>query len=528
MNNEKRKRKRNVKKALKIVSGALSVSVIAASLCGCTQKEGAADGDKSLTCWMGLSSNISSITDNYGNTPFSKEYNKRTGVNIEYLHPVSGQEQESLSLMIASDDLPDMIYTNWVNYQGGPSMAINDGVIVDLAKYKKEAKNYFNILKNNPDYDRAAKTDEGAYYGFAMINDSNKLLAVMGPAVRKDWLDELGLKMPETVDDWENMLEAFKDKKGATAPFSFNYNTYKSVVFSLFEARYDPYVKDGKVVYGPAQPEFKKALETLHRWFEKGLLDKNIFSVDKSIIDSQILNDKTGATVTHGGSGIGLYQASMASKNPNFNLMPTKLPTYKVGDVSSSAKINSRIEGGALAITTACQTPEVAAKALDYLYSDEGSIFANFGTEGETFTYENNEPKYTELITNNPNGWSMSQALGQYVKAGTAGGYVVNEKYIEQYYNTPQQQTCFTNWTEKLDGAIAETLPPITPTTEESSEYSSIMNEVTKYKNQMIIKFITGAEPIENFDNYVKTLNNYGLQKAMDISNRALERYNSR
>ena len=79
-----------------------------------------------------------------------------------------------------------------------------------------------------------------------------------------------------------------------------------------------------------------------------------------------------------------------------------------------------------------------------------------------------------------------------------------------------------------MKSALAETVPAIKVTADESAEYSDIMNEVNKYRNQMIIKFITGIESIDNFDKYVETLNKYGLEKAMDIKTKALERYNAR
>ena len=526
----------NIKKTTSI----LLIGVIcAASLVGCGKNPnksataGEASGefplqtDVELTYWCPLPSNISSFTDNCANTVFSEEYEKRTGVKIKYIHPVAGQEKESLSLLIASGELPDIISTNWLNYQGGPSQAIDEGVIVDLGQYKDYAPNYFKILEENHDYDKAVSTDDGKYYGFATINSGEKLLTVSGPSVRKDWLDELGMDYPETIDEWETMLRIFKEKKNASIPFSFDYGSI-STVFGMFEARFDPMVKDGKVVYGPAQPEFKRALETMNKWFNEGLLDKNIVSVDKSLLESQILSGKTGATFTPGGTGIGSLQTAGAALDPKFSLNAAPYPTYEKGATNSAVKVLSPVEGYALAITTSCQHPEIAARVLDYLYSDEGNELANFGIEGETFNYVDGKPVYTDLLTKNPEGLTMAQALGKYVRVGTGNGFVVREEYIEQYYGLPQQQSIFDFWAKNVKSALAETVPAIKVTADESAEYSDIMNEVNKYRNQMIVKFITGIESIDNFDKYVETLNKYGLEKAMDIKTKALERYNAR
>ena len=74
----------------------------------------------------------------------------------------------------------------------------------------------------------------------------------------------------------------------------------------------------------------------------------------------------------------------------------------------------------------------------------------------------------------------------------------------------------------------AHRLPPVTPTTEESTELASITNELNTYRDEMILKFIFGDESLDNFDEYVQNLENMGLSRALEIQNAALERYNAR
>ena len=71
-------------------------------------------------------------------------------------------------------------------------------------------------------------------------------------------------------------------------------------------------------------------------------------------------------------------------------------------------------------------------------------------------------------------------------------------------------------------------MPNGTPTAEESEEYSTIMNEVETYRDEMTNKFILGTESLDNFDQYVETMNSLGLQRAIEIQDAALERYNER
>lgn len=485
--------------------------------------------DVTLTYFRTLSSSVSTLVENYGETEFAKELSKRTGVNIEYMHPSAGNATESINLMIASNNLPDIMENNWVTgYKGGAVKAINEGVILDIAPYKEYAPALFKIFEENPDYDKMAKTDEGQYYGFPLIMSSPRLCISVGPAVRMDWLRELGMDAPETIDEWEKILTAFKEKDGVTAPLSLKYVSLNQF-FNFLGASGKNYIKDGKVVYGPAQPEFKRALTIAADWFKKGLLDKNIASVDAKMLDSQLITGQTGASLVAGGSGLGSYMVSGVIEDPDYDLVGVKYPTYEKGEINPWAPVSHPITGnGTAAITSQCKFPELAAKFLDYLYTDEGYMFGNFGIEGKTYTMVDGKPTYTELITNNPDGLKMAQALGMNVRAGTGTAFSCDPGYIDQYYNLPQQRAALDAWSLSVEPGRKQTLPTIMPNSEESEEYANIMAEVEKHKDQMVIKFIMGLEPVEKFDEFVEDLNRLGLEKAMKIQTAALNRYNKR
>lgn len=524
-----------MKKSKKVLLFALSAAMLL-SACGPDNNEVSTSEtdlssypvqtEETLTYWRSLPVNISTSVDNFGATEFAQELEKRTGITIKYLHPAAGMETEALNLMISSNDLPDIIETHWGQYPGGPNKALDEEVIISLDEYKEYAPAFFEFLKKHPEYDRPAKTDSGDHYAFVSILDGNDQLMTSGPAVRMDWLRDLGLETPKSIDDWTNMLTAFKEKKGAEAPMSFNYGNI-CYFFNMFEASFDPYV-DGKVVkYGAIQPEFKEALLIIRDWFEKGLLDKNLVSVDSKLIDNQVLNDKTGALITSGGGGIGQYMKIGVQNNPDFDISGVPYPT-KSGEPTSWVPLGNNVNGTGAAITTQAKNPALAAKALDYVYTDEGYMLANFGIEGVSYEMVDGSPKYTDLIMNNPDGLTISQALGLYMKAGNGSAFVCDSRYIQQYYGLPQQKAALSAWTTGVEESISKRVPNLTTTTEENAEYARIMNEVDKYRGQMIVKFITGIEPIENFDKYVDTMKQLGVERAMEIETQALKRFNNR
>ena len=85
-----------------------------------------------ITYWCNLNENIGSYYKDMGESPFGKGLMENTGVDITFLHPPTGGENEQFNLLVADGDLPDVMEYHWQNYPGGPEKAISDGVIVSL------------------------------------------------------------------------------------------------------------------------------------------------------------------------------------------------------------------------------------------------------------------------------------------------------------------------------------------------------------------------------------------------------------
>ena len=179
-----------------------------------------------------------------------------------------------------------------------------------------------------------------------------------------------------------------------------------------------------------------------------------------------------------------------------------------------------------VAITTSCKDVEAAARLLDWAYSDEGHMYYNFGTEGVSYEMVNGEPVYTDLILNNSDGMAPGTVMTHYLRGNYNGPFVQDLRYLKQYYTLDGQKKSNETWAVATAAQYA--MPNVTPTAEESEEYSTIMNEVETYRDEMTNKFILGTESLDNFDQYVETLNSLGLQRAIEIQDAALERYNKR
>ncbi|MDF2484058.1 MAG: transporter substrate-binding protein [Herbinix sp.] len=488
---------------------------------------------KTLTYWTGLNANVSANYANLGDTPFAKAWMERTGVQIEFQHPPTGQDQEQFSLLLADGNLPDVIEYPWMTFPGGPEKAINDGVIISLNDvFEQYCPNLMAYLKANPEIDKMIKTDDGHYYVFPFIRGDEVLCNTIGLMVRQDWLQDLGLEVPTTIDEWHTVLTKFKEEKGATAPFSYEYTmgvlTEESPFTYAFGTSKNFYLNsDGTIHFGAVEDGYKQFLTTFANWYKEGLIDQDLATLALDQVSAKMTNGSAGASVGWAGSRMGVWIKAATATDPNYMLEAAPYPTLNKGDKPEFGQIENRYSNqGGVAITTSCEDIEAAARLLDYAYGEAGHMLFNFGIEGESYSIVGDYPTYTEQILNNPEGWPLAQSLSAYIRGNYNGPFVQDKRYLEQYYTIDSQKA--TNGIWGATNARAHKIPPITPTSDESQEFSSIMNEINTYRDEMTLKFIFGEESLDNFDDYVKNVESMGLARALEIENAALARYNAR
>jgi putative aldouronate transport system substrate-binding protein len=464
---------------------------------------------------------------NYKDMPFYQGLSERTGIKVTYLQPALGTENEQFNLIVASGDFPDIFDRNFISsYPGGPEKAISDKVILRLNDIlDRYAPNLKDVLTANQDYNRMLKTDSGSYYTFPFIRGDIGLCIYQGLQIRKDWLDELGLKTPVTYNDWRETLTAFKTRKNSPAPLAVPYNNAAFMHGYGFDK--DFYRgDDGKAQWGRIQPAYRDYLTMMNQWYREGLLDPDFASLASQQIATKITTGVSGVVYGLSGGNMGAWLPSGREANPNFNLMGVKNPVRGSSDKLAIIIVDPPFGGTGTSISGTSKNPEIAARLLDYGYSREGSLYSNFGAEGVSYNMINGYPTYTDLILKNPRGWPIGQALSAHARASYDGPFVQALEYLQQYLSYPEQKEAIANWT--IDDPFKHRLPPITPSPEESQEIARIMGEINSYADEMLTKFILGTEPLSGFDAYVNNVRRMGIDRAIEIQNAALARYNAR
>lgn len=483
--------------------------------------------DEKLTLWLANNAQMSLAVSNMGETPFAQELEKRTGVEVEYIHPVIGQESVALGLLLASGEMPDMINYSWKSYNGGGQKNVDEGVIIPLNDLiDKYAPNLKKFLEENPEIDKLVKTDDGTYYVFPFIRNGERLLLATGQMVRRDWVEECGLEMPETVEEIEEVLRAFK-AKGVKAPLSLEPHRIWTFMHN-FNTCGTFYLDDGKLTYGPMTENYREALEVFKRWYDEGLLDANYVSMDAAALKAKVLSEEVGMTIQAGGGGLGTWLDAWEEQGKDNDMVGFPYTGYK-GEEHKVTEFVSKYPGlGSIAITTSCKNPELAVRYLDYGYSEEGSFFYNFGVEGEGYEMVDGEPVFTELITENPDGLSTATAMMMYMRSSSSGPFIQDERYIDMYYEHEQQRESLDAWLKDYDEVVKSNLPDITRTTEEQEEYTSLMTEINEYVTEYRDKFITGKVSLDEWDKYIKQIEKLGIDRVMEIQQTAIDRYNAK
>ena len=487
-----------------------------------------------LTWWTKLNANVSSTYPNLGDTPWAQYVQEQTGIEIEFIHPTVGSENEEFAILVASGEYPDIIEHTWTAYSGGPAAAISDGVILNLDEVMaNNAPNFKKLMEEYPEVDRMVKTSSGSYYCFPFLRglkQPNITQFSGGILLRKDVLDELGLEMPETIEDWDTVLRAYKDY-GFEVPFTTRSEWMKDVWSPGFDNWGDFYVEDGVVKNGLIEDSRKEFLAQMNKWYEEGLIDRDYLVADKSSNQTYFTTGKSAAVNAPFGQGLGQYTEIMHESNPEItqeDIRCTVPVTSVKGQNAKFSKMNQIYDksGSSAAISTQCKNVEAAAWLLDWMYSEEGNLCCNFGIEGLTYEMKDGEPVYTDVIMNNPDGMTVANALAAYTRASTSGVCVQDPRYIEQYYEQDNQKEAL-ELSMKTD--MGEHFFPPTSVSEENTErYAEIMNNVKTLSDEMEAQFIAGTVSLDDeWDSYIQQLNDFGIQEAIDMMQDAYDTYMS-
>ena len=487
------------------------------------------ESDQTITWWSTESYLPNSEFATANDSPFHTGLRDMLGVNIEWMFPTTGTDgTQAFNLMLASESLPDVICHPLMK---DAARYMDEGTIWDLTPYMEEhSPAYWAWLHTNEDYDKSMKTDSGKYYGYGFFREAGGWNdTYLGPVVNQAWLEEQGLEMPVTISDWDNTLRVFKEKYGVALSFAKSrvQPTGISGAFGAYTMLdYLLYVGDGETVQlANVQPEYKKYLAKLHEWWAEGLLDQDYYTTDDTMARSNALNLKMGVAITSMG------QVSNWEKDAIENETGAKWTgmQYPKGDDGTLSMVFGGRGIGTVAavISTSCPEEKIplVMRALDYAYTEEGSLYWNFGKQGVSWDYNaDNEIEYLPLVTEDPNG--LNNAIDKY-GGSTWSGNCIQATLLLYLKNTKTAVDANDLWFYPNEPVTSYWKMPtgITLTADESTRNAELQAPIKTYVEEMAVKFINGEENLDNFDDFVATVEGMGLQEVLKINQAGLDRY---
>jgi len=280
---------------------------------------------------------------------FFQEMEKLTNVKVQWTMIPAASQVEKINLLIASRDYPDIFYHAFPNV-GLPMNLAKQNVIVPLDPLMdRYLFQYKAMLDRFPELKPYVTNPDGKVYGVAQYRNMLDINSCGNRVyIQTDWLKKLGLKMPETVDEFYTVLQAFKTRdpngngKADEIPLSLQVGTNNDIshwiqLFGPWGVVYGNMVQDGKVVSGYMQPGFKEGLKVFNRLYKAGLLDPESFvQTNEKMRAKATVNDTLTLGVFHAyvswlvvNEKHSLYYTNYTDGIPNPNYVYDVLPPLK-------------------------------------------------------------------------------------------------------------------------------------------------------------------------------------------------------
>lgn len=466
---------------------------------------------------------VTSIAD-----PNAAEYYQRleelTNVHIEWITVPEDSAQERINLMFTGTDLPDAISKaskGISNIQGyaseGLIMPLNDLIDKYMPNFKERGADIMSSI-TYPD---------GNIYCFPYVTDYFWMSSNQAVYINQQWLDNLGLEMPTTTEEFENVLRAFKEQDANgngdpndEIPYSAQKGTWQHL-FNMISGAFgyplgDYQVHDGVVIDPRTDEGLKDAIKYLRGLYVDGLIDQEIFTQSK---DAQIAKTKletpivgvtaiwrAGTSFLETTEGQYTYLAPLTGPDGESAILGASAPK-KIGDM--------------VVVTADCEYPEVLARWIDTLYSEEWSVQMSKGALGVTCEQlENGLYK----VWDNAEGHNM-----------TFGEYLTQIHYQQMPYIV-SDDLFYSDGTDANDkgrqddffeatGKVIPAYPKLLMTAEEEEEFNLLMTDVDKYAEETICRWISGQGDVDaEWDAYIAQMKVLGHDRMIEIKQQVYDR----
>lgn len=454
------------------------------------------------------------------NMKYFKEMERKTNIHFIFHTPPLESFETRKKLLFASNELPDIFYASSLSNSEITTYSKQGHLIPLEDLIEKHAPNIQKLFEEHPDIKKSITASDGHIYALPSVDRS--LRWYRSPLwYNGSFLKALNVtKLPETSDELYELLKKIKnedpngngekDEIPLTAAKMEEINQWFMGFFGIVSSDHGVY--NGQVKYGAIQPEYKAYLEFMHRLWEERLLDHETFSQSHEQKYAKGFSNRVGLYANWGpGAFLGMPDNL---ENPMMQPVTGPAITKPVIPISSGQSV------GQFAITKVNPYPEATIRWIDYSYSSEGSIFLHSLDEGDIWKWADKEKTIRKYISDLPpnHRGTLTPNYGINVPNWTHSEYAKSFKNEFSEFNYRETET-------KIIANGQVPFPEVFLKPEELDQITGITTVLNDYVVQMEEKFITGEEPLSNWDLYVKTIKEFGVDQLVEVYQTAYDRF---
>lgn len=468
-------------------------------------------------------------------------------INLEIESFTADNQNEYLTLVFADGDLPDIIISS--GYFDAATLVkygVKEGQILDLAPYINEENtpNLYGIYQENPDYKVPVTDAEGHMWSLGQIAETNEKGQITRPFLNYDWLEEAGLDVPKTLDEFTNVLREFKKRGDDIYPLAGGMATLNPCAYILNAFGYNTSnanglgiaLRDGEVVLPAADKEvWPEYLKLMNTYYTEGLIHPDFYTADKDTIKALASSGKNGF----------MMQAPFVYTT-EFTEWWGALPLTSEYNSTAFWPAANSVKAGNFVVSADCEEPELALAFADWFFEiNEEYMYSNyqmslngpfadqtdilFGLEGRTMDLETGAMTYLDYEKMKDSYASKNDYLADKVhlwasgNLGYAGATKIGYGHLDSSEDLSAMRHDFGHNGEiHFRTAMYDTVVPYVQTgfpsnvyfdADKTDELADIEIAFTDYIKQETAKFVTGAKPItdEELGKYFAELEKLGV-----------------
>lgn len=504
----------------------------------------------------GLTSFPAGTESEPNNRTIFKRLEEKTNVHVNWKTIQSDQWGDKIQLEMSNvKTLPDFVFSAGFNDTDLLKYA-KQGIIMNLEDYiDKYMPNLCKVFEQAPEYRTMCTDEEGHIWALPWIEQlgyEKTAIQTVGDMsfINKDWLDFLKLEMPTTVDEFEQVLIAFRDNadalkkefgiEGSIIPMSCIMNDGDqdpAIIINGFGEGYgDPdrgrhiAVSDDKQVVCVANTEgFKKGITWLHKLYDEGLIDTEAFTQEWS---TYVAKGKAGRYgVCFSWDVANIAQVSMDDLIAGKGWVPLPALTADVRNITpQNGSYTSGFDRGRCVVTGACQNPALVCAWLDQMYDPMQSPQNNWGTYGEDDDFDifvmGKNDKGEDMLQHAPLGDASPVEVRE--AESVNGPLAILDSYYGVYVTCPDDAQYRLDWIKDIytpDMTHKYVFPNVFMTTEDTKEISNLQADITKRINTAKSDWVMNGFSDADWDTLQSDLQAYGLEKYLSIFQKYLDEY---